>query len=78
LSFDVKSDIRPQVRQINHKNYDSNIFKNLEDEKTGRDVVTLKPSIKTFEQIRRLNPEISFKRDKVNISQLVGQSNTLS
>lgn len=76
LSFDVKMDFKPQVRQINHKNYQSNMFKNYEYERNTYNPGT-KSTIKTFEQIKRLNPEIDFIKQKVDLSQFVRESKNL-
>jgi len=73
LSFDIKSDIKPQIKTLfNHINYESRVFKNLELDKVSNNQPQ-KLSIKTFEQIRKLNPDIDFVKDKVDLKSLIKQ-----
>ncbi len=62
-----------QINQGIGKNMSRNLFKNYEYEKVIKNAPQ-KPLILSFDEMRRLHPEIDFLRDKVDFSSLIRES----
>ena len=63
--------MRPQIKTVSdHRNKESTLFKNLEYEKISKNIPQ-KFNIKTFEQIRKSNPNIDFLKDKVDFGKII-------
>lgn len=73
LSFDVKSNFRPCRKIVDIRNCETNLFKNLEFETNLLTKNKTNLSIKSFEQIRKMNPEINFVNDQVDLVSLIGE-----
>ena len=72
LSFDIKSNFRPQTKYIQHKNYNSSLY-DFKNEITNKLNVTEnrpKSNIRTFQRIKNENPSLDCYKDKFNMSHL--------